>query len=431
MKFLDAVKLTLKAGNGGAGSGALFQDWHQKYPHPDGGNGGNGGSIFLIANKNINTLAHYAINDIVVAKNGKNGNKKKQDGLNGKDIYLQVPIGTVVFLQKKEQYLFNFTQDQEKFKIAAGGKGGLGNAFLKSRKNHQNKLGQPGTLGEVITVWLDLALIAQVAFLGLPNVGKSSLLNSITNAKAKTANYQFTTLIPNLGVMVPDSFAKKKVVLADLPGIIANACQNKGLGNRFLKHAERIQLFLHIVDLSLPASEIIDNFHTINHELHSYNSDFTKIPQILVGNKSDQNNQNFDLKTLQSPQFSILTRLTVSAKTKERLPFLKKIIFQTLAKQQNWQTVLDLKLAQLKKTYTYNYNWTREIRLQKIQSGVWRLSGAIFLKLLKKYDLTIPDQLLAFLAVLKTTPVFYFLTESGIKKGDLVEIFNQHFYWID
>ena len=282
MKFLDQVKIYIKAGNGGDGSPSFRREKFIEFGGPDGGDGGNGGSVVLISERNLNTLIDYRYQQHHKAQRGDNGAGQNRTGKGGDDLILKVPIGTQVFEEDNKTLIYDFKKEGEKFVAAAGGKGGLGNTRFKSSTNRAPKKFTKGTKGEEFTIWLQLKTIADIGIIGLPNAGKSSLLAAITNANPKIANYKFTTLNPNLGVAQYDD---KEVVLADIPGLVEGAHEGVGLGIQFLKHIERCKSLLHLIDIT--NLDIKESYYQVKKELANYSSEMMKKKEIVVLNKTD------------------------------------------------------------------------------------------------------------------------------------------------
>ena len=271
MKFLDQVKIYVKAGNGGDGSPSFRREKYIEFGGPDGGDGGKGGSVILQSERNLNTLIDYRYQQHHKAQRGDNGSGQNRTGKNGSDLILKVPIGTQVFEEDNKTLIYDFIKVGEKFVTAIGGKGGLGNTRFKSSTNRAPRKFTKGTKGEEFTIWLQLKTIADIGIIGLPNAGKSSLLAAITNANPKIANYQFTTLNPNLGVVRYDD---KEVTIADIPGLVEGAHKGTGLGMQFLKHVERCKSLLHMIDIT--NKDIDKSYKQIKNELKKYNSKLTK-----------------------------------------------------------------------------------------------------------------------------------------------------------
>ena len=282
MKFLDQVKIYIKAGNGGDGSPSFRREKFIEYGGPDGGDGGNGGSVILKAERNLNTLIDYRYQQHHKAKRGDNGSGQNRTGKSGDNLVLKVPLGTQVFEEDNKTLIFDFIKIGEEFVAAAGGKGGLGNTRFKSSTNRAPKKFTKGTPGEEFTIWLQLKTIADIGIIGLPNAGKSSLLAAITNANPKIANYEFTTLNPNLGVA---SYDDKEITIADIPGLIEGAHKGTGLGIQFLKHVERCKSLLHMIDIT--KDDIEKSYNQVKTELKNYSSKLSKKKELIVLNKTD------------------------------------------------------------------------------------------------------------------------------------------------
>jgi len=282
MKFLDQVKIFVKAGNGGSGSASMRREKFIEFGGPNGGDGGKGASIILKAERNLNTLIDYRYTQHFKAEKGQNGMNKNKTGRNGKDLYLKVPIGTQILEEDNKTLLFDFKNEKEEFVVANGGRGGLGNTNFKSSTNRAPRKFTKGTSGEEFWIWLQLKTIADIGIIGLPNAGKSSLLAAITNANPKIANYKFTTLNPNLGVATYDN---KEITLADIPGLIEGAHTGVGLGIKFLKHTERCKTLLHMIDIT--EKNLEKSYNQIKKELGSYSKELLKKKEVIILNKVD------------------------------------------------------------------------------------------------------------------------------------------------
>ena len=282
MKFLDQVKIYIKAGNGGDGSPSFRREKFIEYGGPDGGDGGKGGSVILKAEQNLNTLIDFRYQQHHKAKRGENGAGQNRTGKSGEDLILKVPLGTQVFEEDNKTLIYDFTKISEEFTAAAGGKGGLGNTKFKSSTNRAPRKFTKGTQGEEFTIWLQLKTIADIGIIGLPNAGKSSLLASVTNANPKIANYQFTTLNPNLGVA---SYDNKEITIADIPGLVEGAHKGTGLGIQFLKHIERCKSLLHLIDIT--SEDLKKSYQQVKNELKKYSNKLIKKKELIVLNKID------------------------------------------------------------------------------------------------------------------------------------------------
>ena len=282
MKFLDQVKIYVKAGNGGSGSPSFRREKFVEFGGPDGGDGGKGGSVILISERNLNTLIDYRYQQHFKAERGKDGSGKNKTGKGGEDLYLKVPLGTQVFEEDNKTLIYDFKSQKEEFLVASGGKGGFGNTRFKSSTNRAPKKFTKGGQGEEFWIWLQLKTIADIGIIGLPNAGKSSLLASMTSANPKIANYKCTTINPNLGVA---SYDDKEVTLADIPGLIEGAHTGTGLGIKFLKHIERCKTLLHLIDIT--EDDLFISYNQVRKELSKYSKDLVKKKEIVVLNKTD------------------------------------------------------------------------------------------------------------------------------------------------
>lgn len=286
MKFVDEVEIRVDAGDGGNGTVSFRREKYVPEGGPDGGDGGDGGDVYLIADEGLNTLIDYRFERFHRADRGSNGQSRNKTGKRGRDHYLKVPVGTRASDVDTGEVIGEVTKHEQKLMVAKGGYHGLGNTRFKSSTNRTPRQKTSGTPGEVRSLNLELMLLADVGLLGLPNAGKSTLIRSVSAAKPKVADYPFTTLVPNLGVVRPE--AHRSFVIADIPGLIEGASDGAGLGIRFLKHLSRCRLLLHVIDL-LPAdgSDPVENAHTILQELEKYDEGLFSKPRWLVFNKID------------------------------------------------------------------------------------------------------------------------------------------------
>ena len=282
MKFLDQVKIYVKAGNGGDGSASFRREKFIEYGGPDGGDGGSGGSIILESDRNLNTLIDFRYAQHFKAQHGKPGSKRNKTGANGRDLILKVPVGTQIYEEDNNTLIYDFTKNNEKYLVATGGKGGLGNVRFKSSTNRAPKKKTNGKIGEEFWIWLQLKVIADIGIIGKPNAGKSSLLAALTRAKPKIANYPFTTINPNLGVTY---YNGKEVTLADIPGLVEGAHKGIGLGDKFLRHIERCKVLLHLIDIS--EKDLVSVYKNIKFELTTYDRNLSNKKEIIFFNKSD------------------------------------------------------------------------------------------------------------------------------------------------
>tara|TARA_B110000438_G_scaffold41961_1_gene41751 strand:+ start:996 stop:1982 length:987 start_codon:yes stop_codon:yes gene_type:complete len=282
MKFLDQAKIFINAGKGGSGSAGFRREKFIEYGGPDGGDGGDGGSVILIAEENLNTLIDFRFKQHFKAERGQDGMGKKKTGRGGKDLILKVPVGTQVFEEDNNTLIEDLKSPGQKIVIAKGGRKGLGNVRFKSSTNRAPRKKTDGTDGESLWIWLQLKVIADVGIIGMPNAGKSSLLSVLTKARPKIANYPFTTLNPNLGVV---SYLDKEITLADIPGLIEGAHEGMGLGGKFLRHIERCKSLIHLIDIN--SENILEDYLSVRNELSKYSKSLIKKKEIIIFNKID------------------------------------------------------------------------------------------------------------------------------------------------
>ena len=328
MKFLDQAKIYIKAGNGGSGSASFRREKFIEYGGPDGGDGVNGGSVIFVSERNLNTLIDFRYSQHFKAEKGQDGSKRNKTGAGGEDLIIKVPVGTQIYEEDNNTLIYDFVKNNEKYLIATGGKGGLGNVRFKSSTNRAPKKKTKGKLGEEFWIWLQLKVIADIGIVGLPNAGKSSLLAALTKARPKIASYPFTTLDPNLGVAYYDN---KEITLADIPGLVEGAHKGVGLGDKFLRHIERCKVLLHLIDLS--EEDLLGNYKKIRNELSNYDKNLSKKKEIIFFNKSDLfDKKDIDIK-IKTFKNKIKSKLEIiSIFSKKDLLKIKKILLKHVSK---------------------------------------------------------------------------------------------------
>lgn len=281
--FCDKAEISVHAGKGGDGSLSFLHEKYREFGGPDGGDGGEGGSVIFRVDTSWNTLYYYKTNRKMVAQNGEQGKGRNKHGRNGENLVVPVPVGTVVYNSETNEQIADLSELNAEFVIAKGGEGGFGNAHFTSSTRQTPKFAELGTPGEEFNLRLELKLIADVGLVGLPNIGKSTLLSVVSGARPKVADYPFTTIIPNLGVV--EGFGTKGFVIADMPGLIAGAAQGRGLGDEFLRHIERTRVIVHI--LKGTSEDLTADFLTINKELSEYSKEMLQKPQVLAISQAD------------------------------------------------------------------------------------------------------------------------------------------------
>lgn len=328
--FVDTVELALKAGDGGNGCVSFRHEIYVDKGGPDGGDGGNGGDVVVVASNNQDTLAQYRYKKLLSATSGDAGTKQKKHGKNGVNLEISVPTGTVI-MNEEGQVIVDLTKDGQRAVIAAGGRGGFGNAHFKSSVRQAPRVAEKGEKGQELTVRMELKMIADVGLIGLPNAGKSTLLASVSNARPEIANYAFTTLSPNLGVVDVDG---STLLMADIPGLIEGASEGKGLGDDFLRHIERTAVLVHLIDAY--NSDVAEAYTTIQHELQNYQVDLSKKPQVAVLNKIeglDQEIVDDQIKTLKTMVKRGTAVMAISAKSKQGVAEMLRQVRKVVAKE--------------------------------------------------------------------------------------------------
>ena len=327
MRFLDEAVINLVSGNGGKGCVSFRRERFIPKGGPNGGDGGKGGDIIIRASKRLHTLYDFSSKRHIRSQNGRPGRGKNQTGKDGADTIIEVPLGTLVYDQDTGDLLADLIEEGQDILIVPGGKGGKGNSHFATSTNRAPRFAQPGIPGQRKRIRLSLKYIADIGLIGLPNVGKSTLLSRLTSAQPKIDNYPFTTIIPNLGVIEYDD--QNSLILADIPGLIKGASEGKGLGHHFLKHVERTRFMLHLIDITCaPAHHLLEDFYILQDELEKYSPLLTKKEQMVLINKIDLVSSNHDtIKEMMSALSRIgLESLPISALTGEGLDVLKQTL---------------------------------------------------------------------------------------------------------
>ncbi|MCP4577829.1 MAG: GTPase ObgE [Deltaproteobacteria bacterium] len=329
MGFLDEAVISVASGSGGKGCVSFRREKFIPKGGPDGGDGGDGGSIIVRATRRLHSLIDFSSRKYLRARNGAPGRGKNQSGKHGGDLILEVPLGTTIYDSDSGEVLADLTHDSQEVLLLPGGKGGQGNQRFATPTNRAPRIAQPGLPGQEKRLKLSLQFLADIGLIGLPNAGKSTLISRLSMARPKVGSYPFTTLVPNLGVMTFDD--ESAVVIADIPGLVEGASQGRGLGHRFLKHIERTNLLLHLLDITYqPDQDILEDFNTISGEMAAYNPALTQKPQMVLINKMDLHGpEHRDLEELQKALEGVgVASLPISALTGEGLEELKEIIYK-------------------------------------------------------------------------------------------------------
>ena len=422
MQFIDKVQLKLKAGNGGNGIVAFKREKYNPLGGPSGGDGGNGGSIIFKVDTNKSTLLDLRFSKMIRAQDGENGKGNNMYGASSDDVIVKVPLGTIVKDIDLDEVIADLnTLDSEEV-ICQGGKGGKGNYHFKSSRNNAPDYCTLGTPGVERNVIVELKLLADVGLVGLPSVGKSTLLSVVSNAKPEIADYPFTTLKPQLGmVKVGDS----SFVMADLPGLIEGASQGKGLGHEFLKHIERCRLIIHVLDMG--HEDPINDFEVINEELKKYPGNLGDRPQIVVANKMDMDNAEENLKAFKEkyPDLEVFEAITLI--NEGLMPVLYKA--KDMLKELPQFPLYDPHKAEEK--VIYKYEEPKQFEIFNEGNGIWRIEGDKIERLLLNTNLKDDDSVLRFSRALSRMKVDEALREKGCRNGDRVFIRDYSFDFMD
>lgn len=422
--FVDIAKISVKAGKGGNGSVAFRREKYEPMGGPAGGDGGDGGSIILVADEGLRTLMDFRYKRHYSAENGEDGRGKKQYGSDGKDMYLKVPTGTLVKDEETGIVLADLKENGQQYVCARGGRGGKGNVKFKNSIRRTPRFAEPGTKGEAREIILELKLIADVGLVGFPNVGKSTILASVTSAKPKIANYHFTTLKPNLGVV---SIGEgQSYVLADIPGLIEGASEGAGLGLEFLRHVERTKLILHVIDASGQEDrDPVDDFYKINEELKKYSEKLTGKEQIIILNKTDlpQAQENIDRIKKELGDHEIIE---VSAATGANLDYLKKRAYERLLEIEDEVEFVD----EVEVERFFDRKERDTIVISK-EDGCYLAEGEFLERLVGSTNFDDFESFSNFQKVLMDKGVIDRLREAGAKEGDLVSVCGVEFDFVD
>lgn len=417
--MIDLAKISLKAGNGGNGAIAWRREKYEPTGGPAGGDGGDGGSIIIKATRNLSTLDDFKFKKIFKAENGEAGGKSKKFGKKGEDLIIKVPVGTILREETSNKIIKDFKVDGEEFLIAKGGRGGRGNVHFKNSVRQAPRFAENGKKGQEINLILELKILADVGLVGLPNVGKSTLISVISKAKPKIANYHFTTLNPNLGVVNIDK--ERSFIVADIPGLIEGANEGEGLGHDFLRHIERCRVLIHLVDISgIEGRDPIKDFDLINKELELYNKELANKPMIVALNKTDidfNDNASKFIETFKN-DYKIYK---ISAATTDGIKELLDGAYDLLSKSEDKQFDLLEEVDENFLEEFYNKEIEFDLNFSK-ENEVFVVSGRRIDNLLEKINMEDYDSRMFFEKKLREMEVFDKLKEMGIKEGDSVAI---------
>ena len=420
--FIDKARIFVKAGNGGNGAVSFRREKYVPAGGPDGGDGGRGASVIFEVDNDLRTLMDFKYQRKYVATPGGDGSKKRQAGKNGEDLVLKVPAGTIIRDEASGKIIADLKHEGDRAVVARGGRGGKGNQHFANAVRQAPNFAKSGTDGEERWVILELKMIADVGLLGFPNVGKSTFLSVVTAAKPKIANYHFTTLTPNLGVVQTkfgDSF-----VLADIPGLIEGAAEGIGLGHDFLRHVERTKVLIHIVDISgLEGRDALEDFDAINGELKLYNEKLSTRPQVVVANKidilEDESVYEEFKTTLEERGYKVFK---MSAATREGIDDVIAYVSQILKDAE------EIELVSEEELYVPELDDEQEEGLQvEIEDGVYVVTGKSLRRIMYSVNFEDMESIQFFQKTMESQGVFDKLREMGIEDGDTVKIYDIEF----
>lgn len=422
--FVDRVKIHVKGGNGGNGMVSFFRAKYITHGGPDGGDGGRGGDVIFVGDESMGTLMDFRYKRMFKAGNGQDGGKRNCFGKDGESVVIKVPVGTVIREAESGKIMADITKHGEEKILIHGGKGGKGNQHFATPTRQAPRYAEPGRVAKEYDVILELKLIADVGLIGFPNVGKSTLLSMVTNANPKIANYHFTTLAPNLGVVegrYGDSF-----VLADIPGLVEGASEGVGLGHAFLRHVERTKVFIHVVDAAgVEGDDPVENVRKINQELEAYNPELMKRPQVIAANKTDIPGSEENVERLKEAYekegFEVFP---ISAATNKGLDELLTKVAEIL-KNYPEDIVFEEEYEEYDEVAVDQESFTIEV-----EDEVYVVRGVGVEKMIGYTNIDTEKGFAFFQRYLKEKGIIEALEEKGIQEGDTVRIYDMEFeFW--
>ncbi|NSW90598.1 MAG: GTPase ObgE [Firmicutes bacterium] len=423
--FIDRAKIYIKAGDGGDGAVSFRREKYVPAGGPDGGDGGKGGDVIFMVDESIRTLIDFKYKKHYKAESGKNGSGSNCTGRSGEDLIIRVPPGTIIKDETTGKILADLIKPGESFIAAKGGKGGKGNQHFATPTRQAPKFAKKGEPGEERWIIIELKLLADVGLIGYPNVGKSTLLSSVSAARPKIADYPFTTVTPNLGVV--DLGIENSFVLADIPGLIEGAHMGAGLGHEFLKHIERTKLLIHLVDVAaVEGRNPVEDFEIINKELAGYSVKLSEKPQIVAANKIDlpegeKNLQSF-IKAIENKGYKVFPISAATGKGVRELMLYTAELLQKLP---------EIKLVENKGEVVYEIKEEEPSFTIKVENGIYIVEGEGIKKILGSVNLNNFDSLQYFQRAIKRAGIIEALKDLGIKEGDTVKMYDLEFDYIE
>ena len=421
--FTDKVRITIKSGDGGDGMNSFKSFKGKPACGPDGGDGGKGGDVYIVADRSMNDLLSFRFTNKYVAGNGERGGTNRCSGKSGSDVIIKVPVGTIVRDYESKTVICDMFHDGDKKLIAEGGRGGKGNVRFTTARRHAPNFAQKGEKTEEHILLLELKIIADVGIIGFPNVGKSTLLSRISAARPKIANYHFTTLSPNLGVV---QYYDQSFVAADIPGLIEGASQGAGLGHDFLKHIERTRMLLHVVDISaIEGRDPVDDFKKINAELAGYSQKLADLPQIIALNKCDIYGAEENIKSFIKAYGKRYKIFQISAINGEGTARLIEGIFDVL------KDLPPIERVESDENFTYRRSGDLDFEIFVDENGAYVVIGSLVDMLCRNVALNDPDSMAYFQKILREKGVISRLKAMGVSEKDTVIVGDVEFEYVD
>jgi GTP-binding protein len=426
--FVDLVKVKVKSGKGGDGMIAFRREKYVPMGGPSGGNGGRGGHIIFKGDEGLSTLLDLRYNKLLVAEDGQNGMNKRMDGKNGKDLVIKVPVGTSIFDDETNKVLADITKHDQEVVITKGGRGGRGNVQFTTSRNTAPEIAEKGEPSQSIDLRIELKLLADVAFVGMPSVGKSTIISTISKSRPKIADYHFTTLAPNLGVVGTKD--QRSFVAADLPGLIKGASLGHGLGLQFLKHIERTRVIWHILDMSaFEGRDPYEDYEVIQKELESYGHKLIDRPQIIVANKMDLPDAIDNLERFKEKYKGNYPIIPISAATKDNIEYLLLKTADLLEQTAPFSLYEKDEYADM-----VEYTFTEEEKRFEIilgDDGIYEIHGEPLRRVFEMTNFSTEQGVARFARQMRTLGVDQALRDKGVKNGDTVRLFGFEFEFID
>lgn len=426
--FIDLVHIKISSGKGGDGTVSFRREKYVPMGGPSGGDGGKGGDVFFIGNEGLSTLVDLKYNKVLHAEDGGNGKPKKMHGANAEDLYIEVPIGTTIYDDETGYILGDITEHEQTVLVAKGGRGGRGNVKFTTSRNTAPEIAEKGEPGMTRKVRCELKVLADVGLVGLPSVGKSTIISVVSNSRPKIAEYHFTTLQPNLGVVRVEE--TRSFVMADLPGLIEGASLGQGLGLQFLRHIERTRVILHVIDMSgSEGRDPFNDYQVINKELASYKFNLMNRPQIIVANKMDLPDAKEHLELFKEQLEDDVLVIPISAYKHENM---QELLYKTmdLLEHTRSQDLYEDKDFDDVVEYTFTPDEV-VFEVHLADDGIYEVTGAPLRKIFEMTDFSKDQSVKRFSRILRSLGVDAKLRDLGVQNGDMVRVFEFAFEFID